>query len=135
VGGRTDRHDETNRRAVNKRQDNKLKNCCIWLVMYLNLNNRRSSRLMQSRLKKSVSTGCMVVCDGNILTYLLAYLLTYLLTQCSRVLLEKLTALQLVKKFPAFYETRRFITALTTVRHLYLSSARSIQSIPPHPTS
>jgi len=77
----------------------------------------------------------MVVCDGNILTYLLAYLLTYLLTQCSRVLLEKLTALQLVKKFPAFYETRRFITALTTVRHLYLSSARSIQSIPPHPTS
>jgi len=23
--------------AVNKRQDNKLKNCCIWLVIYLNL--------------------------------------------------------------------------------------------------
>jgi hypothetical protein len=22
--------------AVNKRQDNKLKNCCIWLVIYLN---------------------------------------------------------------------------------------------------
>ena len=24
------------RRAANKRQDNKLKNCCIWLVIYLN---------------------------------------------------------------------------------------------------
>jgi hypothetical protein len=28
---------------------------------------------------------------------------TYLLTKWSRVLLEKLTGLQLVKKFPAFY--------------------------------
>jgi len=31
------------------------------------------------------------------------YLLTYLLTPWCRVLLEKLTGLQLVKKFPAFY--------------------------------
>jgi hypothetical protein len=34
-------------------------------------------------------------------TFLLTYLLTYLLTPWSRVL-EKLTGLQLVKKFPAF---------------------------------
>jgi hypothetical protein len=47
--------------------------------------------------------------------------LTYLLTPRSRVLLEKLTVLQLVKKFPAFYGTRRFITALTSARHLSLS--------------
>ena len=33
-------------------------------------------------------------------------LLTYLLTPKSRVLLVKLTGLQLVKKFPAFYGTR-----------------------------
>ena len=33
---------------------------------------------------------------------LLNYLLTYLLTARCRVLLEKLTGLQLVKKFPAF---------------------------------
>jgi hypothetical protein len=33
------------------------------------------------------------------------YLLTYLLTPWSRVLLEKLTGRQLVKKFPAFYGT------------------------------
>jgi len=36
---------------------------------------------------------------------LLTYLLTYSLTPWSRVLLEKLTGSQLVKKFPAFYGT------------------------------
>ena len=46
-------------------------------------------------------------------TYLLTllYLLTYLLTPSSRVLLEKLTGSQPLKKFPALYGTRRFITA------------------------
>ena len=62
-------------------------------------------------------------------------LLTYLLTPWCRVLLEKLTGLQLVKKFPAFHGTRRFITALTSLRHLSLSWASPIQSIHPHPTS
>jgi len=37
--------------------------------------------------------------------------------------------------YPAFYGTLRFITAFTSARHLSLSRARSIQSIPPHPTS
>ena len=64
-----------------------------------------------------------------------SYLLTYLLTPRCRVLLEKLTGLQLVKKFPAFHGTRRFITALTSVRHLSLSRASPIQSIYTHPTS
>ena len=62
-------------------------------------------------------------------------MLTYLLTPWCRVLLEKLTGLQLVKKFPAFYGTRRFITALTSVRHLSLSCASPIQSTYSHPTS
>ena len=59
----------------------------------------------------------------------------YLLTPWCRVLLEKLTGLQLVKKFHAFHGTRRFITALTSVRHLSLSWASPIQSTYPHPTS
>jgi len=63
------------------------------------------------------------------------YLLTYLLTPWCRVLLEKLTGLQPVKKFPAFHGTRRFITAFTSVRHLSLLWASKIQSIYPHPTS
>ena len=60
---------------------------------------------------------------------------TYLLTPWCRVLLENLTDLQLVKKFPAFHGTQRFITALTNVRHMSLSWANPIQSIYPHPTS
>ena len=58
-------------------------------------------------------------------------LFTYLLTPWCRVLLQKLTGLQLVKKFPAFHGTRRFITALTSVRHLFLSWASSIRGHTP----
>ena len=61
--------------------------------------------------------------------------LTYLLTQWCRVLLEKLTGLQVVKKFNAFHGTRRFITALTSIRQLSLSWASPNQSIYSHPTS
>ena len=60
---------------------------------------------------------------------------TYLRTPWCRVLLEKLTGLQLVNKFSAFHGTRRFITAPTSVRQLSLSWASPIQSIYPHPTS
>ena len=63
------------------------------------------------------------------------YLLSYLLTPWCRVLLEKLTGLQLVKKFPAFYGTRRFITAFTSFHHPSLSWAIPIQSTSPQPTS
>ena len=59
----------------------------------------------------------------------------YLLTPWSRVLYQKLTGSQLVKKFSALYGTRRFVTAFTSARHLSLSRASSIQSITPHPTS
>ena len=56
---------------------------------------------------------------------------TYVLTTRSKVLLQKLTGFQLVKKFPTFYGTRRFITSFTTAHHMFLSQASSIQSIPP----
>ena len=73
----------------------------------------------------------------GIMCYVKAYIpiLTYLFTPWCRVLLEKLTGLQLVKKFPAFHGTRMFITALTSVRQMSLSWASPIQSIYPHPTS
>ena len=60
---------------------------------------------------------------------------SYLLTPWCRVLLEKLTGMQLVKKFPVFHGTRRFITALASFRPLSLSWASPIQSIYLHPTS
>ena len=60
---------------------------------------------------------------------------TYLPTPYSTVFLEKVTVLQLVKKFPAFYGTRRFITAFTNARHLSLSWSSTIHSVTPHSTS
>ena len=45
----------------------------------------------------------------------------YRITPRSGVLLQKLAVSQLVKKFPAFYGTRRFITALTRDRNFSLS--------------
>ena len=57
------------------------------------------------------------------------------ITQWCSVLLEKLTGSQLVKKLLSFYGTLRFNTACTSARHLSLSWARSIQSMPSHPAS
>jgi hypothetical protein len=51
------------------------------------------------------------------------YTIRFPLTLWSRVLHEKLTGPQLVKKFPAFCGTRRFITLSTRARHLSLSLA------------
>jgi hypothetical protein len=41
--------------------------------------------------------------------------------------------MQLLKKFPAFYRSGRFITVLTRALHWCLSGANSSQYIPPHP--
>ena len=56
-------------------------------------------------------------------------------TPRNRVVLEKLTGFQLLKKFPTFYRTQRFITTFTNAHHLSFSWASSIQTIPPRPTS
>ena len=72
----------------------------------------------------------------DIVELILTYLpFTYLLAPWSWVLLEKLTGFQLVKKFPPFYGTRRFITSFTSACHLSLSWASWVQSMPNHPTS
>ena len=65
----------------------------------------------------------------------ITYLLTYLLPPWSRVLLEKLTGSAASQEIPRNFGTRRFITVLTIARHLSLSSANSIQSSQPPPTS
>ena len=68
------------------------------------------------------------------LTNTLMHSACYTLTPCSRVILEKLTGPQLVKKFHVFYGIRRSITAFIRARHLCLSWVRLIQFMPPHPT-
>ena len=64
--------------------------------------------------------------EGIIVKYLLS---------CSmeQILLEKLIGSQPVKKLPAFYGTRSFITSFTSARHLSVSWATSIHSMPLHP--
>ena len=62
----------------------------------------------------------------------LTYLLTYSMVQSPS---WEASCLQLVKKFPASYGTRRFITAFTSFRHQSLSWASPIQSSYPQPTS
>ena len=62
-------------------------------------------------------------------------LLTYLLTSWSRIVLEKPTSFQLIKKLTKCYGTRMFIAAFTSARHLSLSWASSIQYIYQNPTS
>ena len=54
-----------------------------------------------------------------------------ILTPWRTVFLDKLTGPKLVKNFPAFYGTRRFITAVTKARTLSLTWNRSVQSMPP----
>jgi hypothetical protein len=67
---------------------------------------------------------------------LYSHSLTHSLTHSlSWGLLENLPIVQLLKNFPAFCGTRRFITVFTRALHWSLSWARSIQSIPSHPIS
>jgi len=56
-------------------------------------------------------------------------------TPWSRVLLEKLTSFQLVKKFLRIFGSRRFISTVRSARYLSLTWASSIQSVPPKSTS
>ena len=60
------------------------------------------------------------------------WVLTYSMQQSPSSEANQFSASQ---KFPAFYGTRRFITAFTSACHLSLFWASSIQSIHPHPTS
>ena len=100
---------------------------CVVFPMYV---RHRFTNEKRKIVRVSANNSCNTCVNPNaVVSY------TYFLTPWCRVLLEKLTGLQLVKKFPAFHGTRRFITALTSVRHLSLSWANQIQSIYPHPTS
>jgi hypothetical protein len=67
----------------------------------------------------------------NVLRYSSRVTANNYITIRSTGLPEKLTGSHLLKKFPAFYGTQKFITALTRARHLSPSWARSIHPCPP----
>jgi hypothetical protein len=51
-------------RAVNKRQDNKLKNCCIWLVIYLKctmMHGLTNLKLLHVSIPKGSSSGSVYI--------------------------------------------------------------------------
>lgn len=76
--------------------------------------------------KRHRSSDCSVS-KANLLKYCdIKYI-----TRCSRVHIEILIDLHLVKKFLSSYGTWSLITPFTKACHLFLSSARSIHSIPP----
>ena len=105
----------------------------ILMREFANLKPRGRGRHLLICLHTSLLPPCIFARFQHIwFTYLLTYLLTCLIILWCRALLEKLIDSQLVKKFPAFHGTRRFITAFSCARHLSLSWARSIQSIPPY---
>jgi len=73
--------------------------------------------LSQSLILISSSSGCLGLPSGRFRRHFL--------TPSSRVPLEKLTGSQFVKKFPAVYGTRSFITAFTSA--IYLSLFRTFE--------
>ena len=79
---------------------------------------------------KMYSTCMKLECDATLHYVLLENCTSFLFmvsvcekltNTCSTVLTEKLTDTRAVKKFPATYGTRRFITTFTSARHLSLS--------------
>ena len=111
--------------------------CLLWVLCVLP--GRDLCDELITRSKESYRLRCVVVCDLEtswMRRGLSRQNKQNLLTQWSRILVEKLNGFQLVKEFPSFYGTRMFITAFTSVSHLSIYWASSIQSIPsPHPTS
>ena len=124
--------------------------CVKWKVELANIRTHPIRHVIPARIGPEILSFSPVPCLSNclilhisyiyiyeiirnfVITYLYTYLLTYLLTPWSRVRLEKLTGSQVVKKSRhSFYGIRRFISAFTSARNLYLSWARSINSIPP----
>ena len=87
-----------------------------------------------------LATGCLTLLEDiqiiwSLLLTWLFRLLTYLLTPWSRVFLQKLIGSAASQEIPRIFGTRRFLTVLTSVRHLSLSWANSIQSPQLPPTS
>ena len=92
----------------------------------------RTSPEYSTVMKYPQTGGCYSIFKVN---HGLAKIITNKLTPWSKVLFEKLTGPQLVKNFQSFYGTRMSIAAHKIIRHLSVSSARSIPPVPSHSAS
>jgi hypothetical protein len=111
--------------SISANQPNRLNQVTAWLSEVLKsilvFADCRGGGL---RLHNTVAFRLLVV---NGTHWLLSYLLTYSMEQNRSWEINRFSS----QKFSAFYGTRRFITSFTSARHLSLSRASSIQSIPP----
>ena len=62
-----------------------------------------------------------IVFEYHFIHFIFLFLLTHILTPYSTFLPDKLTGYQLVKEFPTFYGTWKFVTTFTNASHLFLS--------------
>jgi hypothetical protein len=90
----------------------------VW-ILHLSYENSEILRTRFSKICMSVPPWIYVFVYGSFNNC--QHVTLYLLTPWSKVLLEKLIAFQLAKKFPAFYGIKMFITAFTSARHQSLS--------------
>jgi len=88
-----------------------------------------------TRPEESYRLCCVVVCDLETSRMGAPYIYDISHLRVNYLLQGAYSGSLLVKKVPAFYGTRRFITAFTSALHISLSWARSIQPIPTQPTS
>jgi len=102
----------------------------IWEIPpYLQYKDKNSGKSVLSTNSVQIARSWFNCCAETC-----SYLLTSLFTPWSRVLLEKLTGSQLVKKFSVFYGILRFITPLQVPA--ICPYPEPVQFSPcPHPTS
>jgi len=84
----------------------------IW-ILDVTLRDRICGKLSLQRCR-ALSTGKQLPAFRRVVTFILIYCM-------EQIPSEKLTGSHLIKKFPAFYGTRRFITTFTSVWDLSLS--------------
>ena len=101
-------------------------------LKYANRGRRWIHQLWESRTDEEYFKLCKILTEfpDKFREY---YLLTYLLTPWSRVLLEKLTGFAANQEIPHISWNPKFITVLTSARHLSLYGAKPIQSPQPLP--
>ena len=115
--------------------------CDVWWVVAQIFATSVECKIIWQLCSDGLALGLMVITSEPLQIAVLNFLqrraisIATCLHHGAESFLERLTGFQLVKKFPAFHGTRRFITALTSLRHPPLSWASPIQSIYPHPTS
>jgi hypothetical protein len=117
-------HDNRNMRGVLARHPTRAQREITWRKQSdrsVNLRRRVQCQIASHIPTARVTSHELMWREDSVSPALLTYLITYLLSRWIRVLLEKTTGSQPVKKFPAFYGTQRSIIAFTSTRHISLS--------------